>query len=88
VIAAACVYVLCTVTSLACAVMLLRGYGRSSAPLLLWSGIAFLGFSLGNALLIVDAVILPSVDLSLIRAIPTVLGLAALLYGLIWEGSR
>ena len=85
---AASVYVLCTITSLACAVLLLRGYGRAGAPLLLWSGLAFLGFSLGNALLVADAVILPNVDLSLIRTIPMVIGLAALLYGLIWEGSR
>lgn len=37
------VYILCAITSLACAVLLLRSFRRTRARLLLWSGISFAG---------------------------------------------
>ena len=37
------VYALCALTSLACAVLLLRGYASSRVRLLLWSGLCFCG---------------------------------------------
>lgn len=80
------VFVLCFITSLACAVLLWRGYRQSRANLLLWSSICFFGLALNNALLILDKNS-PNFDLSLVRTIPVVLGLAALLYGLIWEAE-
>lgn len=80
------VYALCAVTSLACAVLLLRGYGRSRARLLLWSGLCFLGLFVNNAMLVVDTRI--EFDLSVIRSLPAVIGLALLLYGLVWESDR
>jgi hypothetical protein len=79
------VYVLCAVTSLACAILLLRGYRRTSVRLLLWSGLCFIGFFLNNALLVVDVRVVPSQDLSLVRSLPLLIGVAVLLYGLIWE---
>lgn len=79
------VYVLCAVTSLACAIFLLRGYRRTSVRLLLWSGLCFVGFFLNNALLVVDVRVVPSQDLSLVRSLPLLIGVAVLLYGLIWE---
>jgi len=82
------VYALCALTSLACAVMLLRGYRRSGARLLWWSALCFLGFALNNVLLIVDQRILPGHDLSVVRSMPSLVGIALLLYGLIWESDR
>jgi hypothetical protein len=82
------VYVLCALTSLACAVLLLRGYLRSRVRLLLWSGLCFVGFFLNNVLLFVDLRVVPQVDLAVIRLVPAVLGVGMLLYGLIWEGER
>lgn len=79
------VYVLCAVTSLACAVLLLRSFGERGARLLLWSGICFLGFALGNVLLIVDTVVVPTTDLSVLRSVPVLAGLLILLYGLVWD---
>ena len=46
------VYVLCALTSIACAVLLLRGYFRTRVRLLLWSGLCFVGLALNNALLV------------------------------------
>lgn len=82
------VYSLCALTSLACAVMLLRGYGRTRVRLLLWSGLCFACFVLNNLLLIVDERILREQDLSVVRSIPSLVGIALLLYGLVWESDQ
>jgi hypothetical protein len=82
------VYGLCALTSLACAVLLVRGYRRSRAGLLLWSAICFAGFFLNNVLLIVDVRLAPAFDLSVWRTMPALLGLAALVYGLVWAPER
>jgi hypothetical protein len=79
------VYILCAVTSCACAAMLLRTYAHNRFRLLLWSGLCFVGFALNNILLILDLNVFPEVDLSIIRSLPTLAGLLLLLYGLIWE---
>ena len=81
------VYVLCAATSLVCAVMLLRQYGRTHVRLLLWSGLCFALFALNNVLLIVDVQMLPQQDLSLVRSLPTLLGVLILVYGLVWESD-
>jgi drug/metabolite transporter (DMT)-like permease len=82
---AAAVYVLCALTSLACAVLLLRGWVQRRVRLLLWSGLGFVGFALGNAVLVVDLVILPEQDLALLRNLPVLAGLVVLVYGLVWD---
>ncbi len=79
------VYALCAITSLACAVLLLRGYRSSRARLLLWSGLCFAGLAANNVLLLIDKRVVPTVDLSLWRSLPAVAGVALLLYGLVWE---
>ena len=79
------VYALCALTSLVCAVLLLRGYRRSRVRLLLWSGLCFVCFTLNNILLIIDVRVLPDQDLSIVRSLPSLVGVALLLYGLVWE---
>ena len=79
------VYALCALTSLACAWLLLRGYARSRVRLLLWSGLCFAGLAINNILLFIDLRVLPETDLSAIRTVPAVIGVALLLYGLVWE---
>ncbi len=83
---AAAVYVLCALTSLACAILLLRGFQQRGIRLLLWSGLGFVGFTLGNTLLVVDLVLLPTtVDLYMVRTLPVLFGLMVLIYGLVWD---
>lgn len=79
------VYALCALTSLACAVLLLRGYFASRARLLLWSGLCFTGLAANNIILLIDTRVVPTIDLSLWRSLPALAGVAILLYGLIWE---
>ncbi|MGH7580128.1 MAG: DUF5985 family protein [Gemmatimonadales bacterium] len=85
---AAAVYVLCAFTSLACAVLLLRAYQARGVRLLLWSGLAFVGFTLGNIMLVVDRVVVgPEVDLAIWRSLPVLAGLAVLIYGMVWDAG-
>ena len=79
------VYILCAATSGLCAVLLLRGYVKSRARLLFWSGLCFVGFALNNVLLIVDVHVVPAIDLSVWRTIPALIGISLLIYGLVWE---
>jgi hypothetical protein len=81
------VYVLCALTSLICAVLLWRGFGRSGTRLLLWCGIFFLAMTLENAILFVDVIHVPSIDLSDVRRAVPLIGVVLLLYGLIWEAK-
>ena len=81
------IYVLCALTSLACAVLLLRGYARSRQRLLLWSGLCFVGLALNNVLLIVDVRVVPAMDLSVIRMLPALAGVALLIYGFVWDAE-
>ncbi|HYJ79056.1 MAG TPA: DUF5985 family protein [Longimicrobiaceae bacterium] len=79
------VYALCAVTSLLCAVLLVRGYRRSGARLLLWAAVCFSGLALNNLLLFIDLRVVPAVDLSAWRSLPALAGVMALLYGLVWD---
>jgi len=81
------VYLLCALTSTLCAVLLLRAYARTRTRLLMWSGLCFVGLALSNGLLVLDLMILPDVDLSTVRLVPAALGLALLVYGLVWESE-
>jgi len=82
---AAAVYVLCAFTSFACAVLLLRGYARRRVRLLLWSGLGFVGFAVGNAMLVADVLVFPERNLLLWRNLPTLVGVIVLVYGLVWD---
>ena len=79
------IYLLCGLTSIACAALLLRGYASSRVRLLLWGGLCFVGLALNNVLLFVDLGLVPEVDLSVWRSLPTLAGLLLLIYGLVWD---
>jgi hypothetical protein len=79
------IYGLCAATALLCAVLLLQAYRRSHYKLLLWSGVCFVGLTLNNLLLVVDKLVVPSLDLSVWRSAAALLSLSVLLYGLIWD---
>ena len=79
------VYLLCAATALACSVLLLRGYGRTGARLLLWSGLCFAALTLENVILFADLVVFPDTDLAAVRTAAALSGALMLLYGLVWE---
>ena len=84
---AAVIYSLCALTALACAVLLLRSFRASRSPMLFWSAACFAGLTLGNVILVVDRIVLPSTDLSLLRLSVALVSVLLLLYGLIMEGD-
>jgi hypothetical protein len=84
---AAVIYLLCALTALLCAVLLLLAYARSRYRLLLWSGLCFAGLTLNNLLLVVDKLVLPSSDLADWRSMVALLAMIVLLYGLIFDAD-
>lgn len=81
----AIVYVLCLLTSVACAGLLVRSYLRTRSSLLLWSALCFVLLALNNLFVVGDMILLPSVDLTLGRQISGLAAVCVLLYGFIWE---
>jgi hypothetical protein len=81
------IYVLCGLTSVACALLLLRAYARTRVPLLLWSALCFVGLTGNNALLFADLVLWPANDLSFARGVVALTALGVLVYGLIAESE-
>ncbi len=82
---AATIYLLCTITSLACAWLLLGSYRRTGHRLLFWSGLCFACMTVNNLLLMLDKVVFRDVDLLPLRLISALIAVALLLYGLIFE---
>lgn len=83
---AAFVYIACAFLSFACAYLLYRGYRENQFRLLFWSSLGFLGFAFNNVLLLIDSMYpVETLDLSVIRLIPGLIGMIVLVYGLISE---
>jgi len=81
------IYILGTLTSLCCAVLLFRGYSRAKKRLLLWSGLCFAGLTISNFLVFTDLVMFPDVNLYHWRLATAAVAMILLLYGLIWESE-
>lgn len=78
------VYLMCSLTSAACAFLLLRQYLHARTPLIFWSSLCFLGLMIVNMTLFIDLVVLPNtIDLSRLRAFFALASITVLLIGLI-----
>lgn len=82
---ASLVYLLCAITGLICASLLLRSYLANRTPLLFWSSLCFVGLAINNILLFIDLVIVPTIDLSFYRALCALIAVLVLVFGLIWD---
>jgi hypothetical protein len=81
------VYLLCAITSIVCAALLVRSYRNQRTRLLMWSALCFVGLALNNILMFVDLVVFPGFDMSLLRSATAVVAVVLLLIGLLWEDS-
>src|SRR5215472_10075495 len=79
------IYFLCSLTSLAATVLLVRSFVRNRSTLLLWSALAFVALTANNLLLFADFLLPPSIDLRPERVATELLAVGLLLYGFIWE---
>ena len=79
------IYVLCAVTSVLCAGLLLRAWTASRARLLLWSAVCFVLLAANNLLLVIDLMVAEATDLAGVRTATGLAGLLALLYGLVYD---
>ena len=81
----AAVYVLCFLTSIACAWLLGRSYVASRTRLLLWSSVCFWFLAANNLALVVDLLVLPTWDLRLPRLLLSLAAVMSLIWGFVWE---
>jgi hypothetical protein len=81
------IYLLCSITALLCAWLLLRAYRRSRYRLLLWGGLCFVGLTLNNILVMVDKFVVPFLDLQTWRLLLALVSVMVLLYGLVSDAE-
>lgn len=84
---ASAVYLLCALTSVACAFLVYRSYRRNRVKLLLLTTICFVALAVNNILLVIDLVVFMEKDLSVARSLTALAGIVTLLFGLIWEDA-
>ena len=82
---AAVIYALCALTSIGCALLLIRSWRSSRVRLLMWTALGFTGLAVNNVLLFVDRVVVPDHDLLVLRDVSALVAISVLLFGLIWE---
>lgn len=78
-------YILNTLVCLACVGMLFRGWRHTGGRLLLLSAICFSMLTINNVLIFVDVLVVPDVNLGVLRAASALAGFSVLLFGMIWE---
>ena len=81
----AIVYFLCFATSASCAWLLARNYRRTGAPLLLWSALCFVFLAANNFVVVLDLLVIPAVDLRLLRLALSLSAVSLLLFGFVWS---
>jgi hypothetical protein len=83
----AIIYLLCVATSLLCAYLLARAYRNGRTRLLIWSALCFALLALNNLILAVDIMLLPTIDLTILRLVTSLAAVALLLFGFVWEAG-
>jgi len=80
------VYVLCFLTSTACAWLLGRSYAANGARLLFWSSVCFAFLAGNNLALILDLLVFPTqIDLRLVRLVLALAAGLSLIWGFVWQ---
>ena len=80
-------YLVAIATSLACTVLLFRGYLRRRIRLLMWSALCFAALTANNVVLYMDLAMFAGTDLRLWRLLFALTGILFMLYAFIWEAD-
>ncbi len=79
------VYTLSFATSALCAFLLGRSFGRSRSRMLFWSALCFALLAVVNFIVILDLLVFPEMDFRPLRLWLSLLAVAVLLFGFIWD---
>lgn len=80
-------YAIGVLTSIFCALLLIRSYRAQRTPLLLWCSLCFVGLAVNNILLFADLFVVPDISLERWRNASALASLTLMLIGLIWEDA-
>ncbi len=81
------VYGLCCVTSVWCAMLLIRAYSNTKRRFLLWCALSFVFLAINNTFVLADLVWFPEGDLVAYRQTAALLAVGVLIYGFMWEAE-
>ena len=79
------IYAACALTSIACFLLLWRSYSQTRARLLFWSAMCFALLAVVNFIVILDLLVFPEMDFRPLRLWLSLLAVAVLLFGFIWD---
>ena len=79
------VFLLCFVTSVACAGLLIRSYTRTNRRFLLWCAMSFALFAVNSTLSLIDIYWPPPGNLMAYRKAAALGAVLVLIYGFMWE---
>ena len=79
------VYTLCFATSTLCAYLLGRSFRRTRSRLLFWSALCFGLLAIVNFIVVLDMLVFPDVNLRPVRLWMSLVAVAVLLFGFIWD---
>lgn len=82
------VYTLSFAASATCAGLLMRGFAKSRARLLFWSGLCFLLLAGNNFVVIIDMLVIENIDFRMLRIFLSLAAVSVLLFGLMWPGEE
>jgi hypothetical protein len=79
------VYSLCFATSALCAFLLGRSFRRTRSRLLFWSAACFVLLAGVNFVVVLDMLVYPEIDFRPVRLWLSLVAVAVLLFGFIWD---
>ncbi len=85
--APALVYLLCLVTCVLCAGLLVRAWLKTRIRLMMWTATGFVFLAFNNLFLFCDVVLFPNIDFSIPRFTASLLAVATMIVGFIWEAE-
>lgn len=82
------VYLLCFLTSAACAWLLMRSYFRVRGQMLFWSALCFVLLAINNLIVILDMLVVRDIDLGIHRLVASLAAISLLVFGFVWRGDE
>ena len=79
------VYLLCFATSTLCAYLLGRSFRRARSRLLFWSALCFVLLAVVNFVVVLDMLVFPDINFRPFRLWLSLIAVAVLLFGFIWD---